>query len=304
MCHRLVPDSSRITERIGWSFEPIRPLLRFSLTIAFTSSAWILVTQIDKLVLSGILPLTEYGYFTLAVLVAGSINIVSVPISTAIMPRMARLHAEGNHDELRRVYNQAAQLVSVTAGSLAVTLSVCAEPLLFAWTGDREVTAAAAPILRLYAVGNGMLALGAFPFYLQYALGDLRYHLIGNFALAVFLTPAIILAAMKIGGVGAGWVWVSMNAAYLVFWVGYVHSKLEPGLHWNWLARNALILLPTLLVGSLLGHWQPAPLSRTLEFACAAVITAICMLVATMASPILRPAFLQAVLPKKILGRA
>ena len=305
MCQRLLPSGKRINEQIGWSFRPIQPLLRFSLTIAFTSSVWVLVTQTDKLVLSGILPLAEYGYFTLAVLVAGGITIISGPISMAIMPRMARLHAEGNHDEVRRIYNQASQLVSVIAGSLAITLIVCTESLLFAWTGNREVTDATAPILRLYAIGNGLLALGAFPYYLQYARGHLRYHLIGNLVLVVLLTPAIIVAAMKAGGVGAGWVWVSMNALYLIFWVGYVHSKLEPGLHWNWLVSNVfVILLPTLLVGLVLSRLQPDVHSRVLDFVHVAVITSACMLVATMASPILRPAFLQAVRARTNWGRA
>jgi O-antigen/teichoic acid export membrane protein len=50
--------------RIGWSLQPVKPLLSFALTIAFTSSVWVLLTQLDKFVLSGILPLSEYGYFT------------------------------------------------------------------------------------------------------------------------------------------------------------------------------------------------------------------------------------------------
>ena len=305
MCHRLLPSGSRINGRIGWSFRPIQPLLRFSLTIAFTSSVWVLVTQTDKLVLSGILPLAEYGYFTLAVLVAGGITIISGPISMAIMPRMARLHAEGNDGEVRRIYNQASQLVSVVAGSLAITLIVCTESLLFAWTGNREVTDATAPMLRLYAIGNGLLALSAFPYYLQYARGNLRYHLIGNLVLVVLLTPAIIVAAMKAGGVGAGWVWVSMNAFYLMFWVGYVHSKLEPGLHWNWLVSNVfVILLPTLFVGLVLSRLQPEVHSRGLEFVRVAAVAAACMLVATMASPLLRSSFLQAVRTRTIWGRA
>ena len=304
MCHRLLPSGHSITERIGWSFRPIQPLLRFSLTVAFTSSVWVLVTKTDKLILSGILPLAEYGYFTLAVLAAGGITIISGPISMAIMPRMARLYAEGKHDEVRRIYNQGAQLVSVIAGSLAVTLIVCTESLLFAWTGSHEVTQAAAPILRLYAIGNGLLALGAFPYYLQYARGNLRYHLIGNFVLVVFLTPAIIVAAMKAGGVGAGWVWVSMNALYLIFWVGYVHSKLEPGLHWDWLVSNVfVILLPTLLVGLVLSRLQPDVHSRVLEFVRAAAIATACLLVATVASPVLRPALLRAVRAKTIWER-
>ncbi|MGB6055993.1 MAG: oligosaccharide flippase family protein [Burkholderiaceae bacterium] len=296
MCHRLLPNGNEITERIGWSFRPIQPLLRFSLTIAFTSSVWVLVTQTDKLILSGILPLAEYGYFTMAVLVAGGITIISGPISLTIMPHMARLYAEGNHDEVRRIYNQGAQLVSVIAGSLAIMLIVCTESLLFAWTGNREVVNATAPILRLYAIGNGLLALGAFPYYLQYARGNLRYHLIGNLVLVVLLIPAIIVAAMKAGGVGAGWVWVAMNALYLIFWVGYVHSKLEPGLHWNWLASNVFVIfLPAFLVGLALSHFLPDVHSRLLAFAHTAVIATACMLVATMMSPVLRPDFLRTV---------
>jgi hypothetical protein len=158
-------------------------------------------------------------------------------------------------------------------------------------------------MLRLYAIGNGLLAISAFPFYLQYARGNLRYHLIGNLMLVVFLIPAIIVAAMKAGGIGAAWVWVAMNALYLVFWVGYVHSKLEPGLHWNWLINNVfVILLPTFLVGLVLSCLQPELHSRVLEFAHVAATAIACMVVATMASPALRPALLKAVRSRAIRG--
>ena len=294
MAHKLLPDTRGSGERLGWSFRPIEPLLRFSLTIAFTSGVWVLVTQTDKLILSGILPLAEYGYFTLAVLVAGGITIVTGPISTALLPRMARLHAEGHDVEVRRLYNKAAQLVSVVAGSLAVAFVVGAEDFLFAWTGNREVAAAAAPILRLYAVGNGLLALGAFPFYLQYARGSLRYHLIGNVALVVALIPGIIVAASRAGAIGAGCVWVAMNALYLFLWVSYVHSKLEPGLHWSWLAQNVLaILLPVVLVGLLLRLALPDAHNRFGEIIYAVTLAAICLLVAILASPLLRPTALR-----------
>ena len=294
MCHRLLPDIRAASEPLGWSFRPVQPLLRFSLTIAFTSSVWVLVTQTDKLILSGILPLAEYGYFTLAVLVAGGITIISVPISTAIMPRMARLHAEGKIEELRRLYNQAAQLVSVTAGSAAVTVVFCTEALLFAWSGNHEMSTATSPVLRLYAVGNGLLALGAFPFYLQYARGNLRYHFIGNMILVTLLVPMIIAAATLAGSVGAGWAWAGVNTAYLLLWVGYVHARLEPGLHRQWLVDNLVkIVLPTVVVASAIS-WLPydelnrwSALWHSLTMALGAAIAA------TLAAPIGRSLVLQ-----------
>ena len=289
MATRLVPSPTAQDPPTGWTFGSVRPLLKFSLTIAFTSSVWVFVTQTDKLILSGVLPLSEYGVFTLAVLLAGGITIVTGPITTALLPRLARLHAQGNHAEIVRLYHQFAQLVAVVAISLMVTLASCAESLLYAWTGNREVTLAAAPILRLYALGNGLLALGAFPFYLQYARGSLRYHLIGNIGLVVLLIPAIVLAATHAGGVGAGWVWLTMNALYLFGWVAFLHGRLEPGLHWNWLTSNVLvILLPTLLVGILLSRIHADLGDRLNEGARSVATGAVCLLVAILASPLLR----------------
>lgn len=244
-------------QQLGWSpaslFTPIKPVLKFSLTIAFTSSVWVMVTQTDKLVLSGILPLAEYGYFTLAVLAASGILIVSGPVSSVIMPRLTVLHAEGKHEEFTRIYRGATQMVSILAGSAAITLAIFSEQLLFAWTGDLQMARKAAPILRLYAIGNGFLAVSAFPYYMQYAMGILRYHLIGNAGMVFILIPSIILAATHFGGVGAGYVWLMMNGLYFFSWVAYVHNKLEPRLHKKWMLNDVLkIITPTAVVGFLI----------------------------------------------------
>lgn len=252
MCHALLPRPE-LTAAIGWSMKPIRPLLRFSLSIAVTSSVWVLVTQTDKLLLSGILPLAEFGYFSSAVLVAGGITLLTGPISSSIMPRMARLHAEQNGTEVRRIYDSATQLVAITAGTAATTMAWCAEPLMYAWTGSREISDNTADVLRLYAVGNGLLAISAFPFYLQYARGGLRHHFIGNCAMGLLLVPTVIYAASSFGAVGAGWAWVAVNLLYLVLWVAYTHAQLEPGLHLRWLRDNVLaVILPAQLVAALL----------------------------------------------------
>lgn len=277
MSEKLKPNLLK-DERIGWSIQPVKPVLKFALTIAFTSSVWVLVTQTDKLILSGILPLAEYGFFTLAVLVAGGILILSSPISNVIMPRMARLHAEGKHDEMIRVYRSSTQIVSVIAGSAAITIAFTAEALLYAWTGDKEIASNTAPILRLYALGNGVLAISAFPYYLQYALGNLRYHLIGNVITVVTLIPAIIVAAIYYGGIGAGYAWLGVNSLYVVFWVGYVHSKLEPGLHFMWLVKDCLaIYLPVIALLSPLLIWPLNSSNRwvVLIFISAVSLTAI-----------------------------
>ena len=162
---------------------------------------------------------------------------------------MTILFTEGKHAELRRVYRDSTQLVSIIAGSAAITLTFCSEQLLYAWTGDLNLAEKAGPILRLYSIGNGFLAVSAFPYYLQYSKGLLRYHLIGNAGMVVVLIPGVIFAATHFGGVGAGYVWMVMNGLYFGTWVAYVHHKLEPGLHIKWITNDIFkIILPAIIV--------------------------------------------------------
>lgn len=237
-------------QSLGWSpvslFAPIKPVLRFSLSIAFTSSVWVLVTQTDKLVLSKLLPLADYGYFTLAVLAASGVMMISGPISGALLPRMARLQAEGDEVGLICLYRNATQMVAVISVPVCLVLSVFAEQVLWVWTGDVVVANEAAPILRLYAVGNGVLSLSAFPYYIQYAKGNLKLHMIGNLLFLILLIPSLIYVTILYGVLGAAWVWVLVNSLYFLIWVPIVHFRFLPKLHIRWLYQD---VLPTLVAG-------------------------------------------------------
>lgn len=255
MANRLKPIIDIQKFHIGWSFKPVQSVMKFALAIAFTSAVWILVTQTDKLILSGILSLSEYGYFTLAVLLASGITVISGPVSGAIMPRMARLCAEGKHDEMILIYKNSTQLVSVVAGAASVVIAFYAETLVYTWTGDKNVATNVAPILRLYALGNGILAISAFPYYLQYALGNLRYHLIGNIITVILLIPALVFSVNHYGGVGAGYVWLGVNSFYLILGVSYIHGRLVPGLHFKWILIDcASIYVPVVVSLSVISY--------------------------------------------------
>ncbi len=266
-CHRLLPVvDTGLHSR--WDWAPLKPTLKLAMSLAFTSSAGILMAQTDKLILSKVLPLSDYGYFSLAVLAASGIMLMSAPVSISIMPRMAKLEAEGDHAGLIRVYRQATQLVSVLAGSAAITLAFCAEPLLWAWTGSSDVASRAAPTLALYALGNGVMAVAAFPYYLQYAKGDMRLHLIGNVVFLLLLPPLIIWAASRHGAVGAGYAWLGMNLLALVAWLPLVHRKYQPGLNMKWYGQDIFVILLGALASATVIHlaW-PASGDRWMQLA-------------------------------------
>lgn len=240
--YKLIPPYKKNTcITFGWSH--LKPVLKFSISIAFTSSIWVLVTQTDKLILSKILPLSDYGYFSVAVLLASGISIMSSPIANAAMPRMVRLHAEGKHRELITVYRKSTQLMTIITVPVTLLLVLFPKQILFAWTGSELLQEKAASVLTLYSAGYGILAFSAFPYFLQYAKGNLRLHVVGNLLFLLFLIPSIIYGTTHFGVIGAGFVWFLANTIYFLCWVPLVHNAIVPKLHLAWITKD--IFSPT-----------------------------------------------------------
>ena len=152
---------------------------------------------------------------------------------------------------------------SVVRIPACLVLAFFAEQVLWAWTGDARAAAQAAPVLRLYAIGNGFLALAAFPYYLQFAKGDLKLHLIGNVIFVLLLVPLLVWATWKYGAMGAGYAWLGSGIAYFLTWVPLVHRRFAKGLHHQWLLRDvSQIVAMGVLAASLLHALLPWPQGR------------------------------------------
>lgn len=215
-------------------------ILRFSLSLGMASVLWLMISQLDKLLLSGVLSLAEYGYFNVAVVVSGVISFISGPISTAIMPRLSRLHSEGNTADFFFIYNSATQVVAVLAFSICAVCLFMGRDLVYLWTGSMDVAEKVAPILSPYVIGNALLALVAFPYYMQFAYGNLRLHNSGNVVFLVTLVPIVISASLTYGAVGAAYAWMFINLFFFFFWAPLVHHRFAAGTHIKWVMNNIL----------------------------------------------------------------
>jgi O-antigen/teichoic acid export membrane protein len=225
---------------VGWSWVPLRSVFGFSATVAVTSAAGVLIGQVDKLVLSKLMPLEQYGYFTAAVLVASAISLAAAPVSIALMPRLTQLAERNDSEGLFLLYRQATQGVVAVTGAGAVVLAMLGKQVLWVWTGNAEFASHYFMVLALYAVGNAFLAVAGFPYYLQFARGDMRMHLWGNLGFLVVLVPVIVVVTLHFGAIGAGIVWTTINALFFIAWVPFVHRRFLPGRHGAWLTHDVL----------------------------------------------------------------
>jgi O-antigen/teichoic acid export membrane protein len=231
--HRLVPRSS--LRLPFWDFSPLRGVLAFSLAMSAASVVWVFASQFDKLVLSGVLTLADYGAYGLAVAAATAVLLATGSLADALTPRITALQAGGDAGAVQRLYRQASQWTAVVACTGAATMACHAEALLGAWTGDRSLAAAMAPVLALYVLGNAAMAVAALPYYLQFAQGRLGLHLVGTGCMVLLLVPGVTWAATRHGALGAAAAWFAVNLLYLLAWTPVVHGRFAPGLHGRWL---------------------------------------------------------------------
>ena len=249
------PGGERVFKVAGLR-ELLRPIFRFSATAAITTAVWGLVTQMDRLLLSKLLPLAEFAYFTLGVVVAGGLIAIIGPVGSALLPRLAALEGAGDDGGMISVYRKTTRLVAAMVGLFGGMMFYYSRPLLLVWTGDAELSEKAAPILGYYALGNAAFCLSAFAYYLQYAKGDLDLHLIGNLGFLLVLVPVLYVIASALGAVGAAYTWFGLNCAYLLLWVPLVQRRFVSGLWKRWMARDvAPFLGVTLVAGHLISKW-------------------------------------------------
>jgi len=303
MTYRLVRRGSTPREKFSWT--PFRNNLAFSLTIAFTSTVWLALIQTDRMVLSKTLTLSAYGVFSIAIVAAATVSALNGALGQAVLPRMTKFMAESDTGGMLNLYHNATQMACVIAAPVVATLAFFANPVLMAWTGRPNIAHQAAPILALYAIGNGLAWLSSFPYYLQYAKGNLRLHLIGNTIQLLFLVPLIFLAAERYGPVGTGTVWAVSNALFFLIYTPIVHARFIPRIHWKWLFRDIFpIVAPVAAAGGLLSYILHWPKERWLIFFQIGAIGLLLLAIAALSSSIIRNRLLGFFKPGKHTQRA
>lgn len=201
----------------------------------------LLLTQVDKLILSRMLTLASFGYYTLAATVAGVLYMVISPITQAIYPRMVELCTRDDQTALISVYHQGAQLVTLLTAPAAMLLCFFAGGIIFMWSGDASLAENTALILSPLALGTFLHGLMWVPYHYQLAHGWTGLAIKTNIIAVAVLIPAIFWVVPHYGAVGAAWIWVALNAGYVLISIQFMHRRLIPDEKWRWYFADGLL---------------------------------------------------------------
>jgi O-antigen/teichoic acid export membrane protein len=244
----------------------------FLMGMSGTTILVLLTTQIDKVILSRLLPLAVFGYYMLANSVASNLLRFVVPVQQAFFPQFADLSARGEQVRLSVLYHRMAQILTVLTVPLALLVVLFAREALYVWTGDPATAARTAPIVMLLMFGTMLNALMYAPYTLQIANGWTSLVFGYTVVSAVILVPALIALSYLRGALGAATVWPVLNLGYVLFMVPLMHRRLIPREMSRWYLEDILYPMAAALV--VLGASRlllPAGLERVPLFAYLAV---------------------------------
>ncbi|MFK2872292.1 lipopolysaccharide biosynthesis protein [Dyella lipolytica] len=279
--HEAVPAS--------FSFNALQGVRRFAAgTMAITCIS-LLLSNMDKILLSRLLSLETFGYYAFAVVVAQTPLGLVNPIAQAFYPRFTQLHSNGQQPALANAYHSAAQLITVLLGTATVFIVMFGHELLEVWTksavlSDRIYVIAA--ILSCGSLFNGLMTI---PYYLQLSYGWTGLTVRINAVALVVVVPALLMLVPRYGVTAAAWVWLVLNISYIVVVIPLMHRRLLPREKWHWYVRDVGVpLAAAVLAGLLLRLLSPAHLGQRLEVAALLSYALLLLTVAALAAPIIR----------------
>lgn len=209
-------------------FRPTRlkRVWKFAGGVAANALVAMVLTDLDKLVVSGLVSLEDFGYYTLASRIAGTLLMASSSVFPAVYPALVRFASEHNQARFAELYHRGSQMMSLLVFPAGITAAVFAKPLIFAWTGSEQVADNTALIAALLIFGNAFscttaLAYGAL---LAYGWTGLSFW-INLFYLPV-TTVLLVILTKRFGGEGAAAVWVLITASYFATVIPLMHRKI------------------------------------------------------------------------------
>lgn len=223
--------------------------LRFAFGIAVLSAAWLLTSQVEKVLLATSLSLPGFGAYSLGVHVASVILLAVGAMHGAMLPRMTRHIADAAEAQLGTLYGVITTLTVAMSCTCVVAIAIGARTFLPSLS---EPVDGIDPmrIAEIYGIGNAGVALLTMAYLLQNARGVLRLHTVGTMLHMFIQVPLLGWTAASGDAFRTAVLFACISWAFVLLWLPIVHKRFLPGGHRRWALTR---LAPSLVAGIVAG---------------------------------------------------
>jgi O-antigen/teichoic acid export membrane protein len=223
-----------------FSFPLIKDIWKYSIHTWVISFLAVIIKQLDKIILSKLLPLKQLGYFmTASLVIAGTYRLTS-PISDAVFPRLVKLFSQNEENLLKDTFHNTAQMIAFIFVPVASILMFYSYEILLIWTRSEEVASNTSLVLRILAFSSLLNAMTFIPFSLNIASGNTLVPLWNNIVAVMILAPLYFFFIQKFGVVGGALPWLIFNILYIIFFPIITHRYILKSEYNKWLLQDTL----------------------------------------------------------------
>jgi O-antigen/teichoic acid export membrane protein len=242
VCRRFSPWMSL---RLRPSTDVIRRIWRFSVDVNLIAILAVVYTQLDRLILSRLLPLRMLGYYNAAYSLTRGIGTVQGFVNSAMLPALSSDFGHGRLDEMKGRYSKFSQGLMYLASLPAFFLLFFGFDVLRYWATP-DVADAVSRALQILAAGFLLNAAASAPYVLSIATGETKLPLKVNLLGVGLYIPGLIGLTLIWGVDGAALAWLILNLYYLATLLPLTQRRIMRAGAAAWMRAN---LAPFLLVG-------------------------------------------------------
>ena len=242
-------------DQLRFDSEALKQVWRFSAGMGGVAVSALIFTQLDKVILSKMLSLADFGAYALATVVVNGLYVFINPLFSAVYPRFSALVASDSTEKLAGLYRLSTRILGAMLFPIAMVLAVFAEELVRVWTGDAGIAARVAPVISLLAIGSALHGVMYLPYALQLAYGETRLPLTINAILMVVQVPLMVVFALNYGALGGAMAWLALHTLYLLLGTWMTHRRLLKGIGIKWLLQDVGLPLLVAAVAGLFAHY-------------------------------------------------
>ncbi len=256
----------KVEQTPGFNPGKFKEAFKFAIGMSGITITGIILTQVDKVVLSKTLELNDYGLYMLAAAVANALTMLSAPLFNSFFPLFTSLVAQKDFDELEKKYHLNTQLMGLALIPAAMIMIFFSSELLLLWTGKPEVASGAASAMSVLALGTALNGMMLVPFALQLAHGQTRLGFYIGITLVLTMVPSVLYMASTSGMVSVASVWVLLNAVYMVFGIPLTHKLMLKEAGKGFFLNVSRTLFVTLAAGIFFRCVFPSEASKIVVF--------------------------------------
>jgi O-antigen/teichoic acid export membrane protein len=191
----------------GYTPEVFKRNIRYSWNMMSISILAMMHIQADKLILSKLLPLGTFGYYSYAYGVIAKPSFFTGAISQAVFPSFSTLAYAGDAKALRSRYDKFQDLVCLTTVPLFAAIPFATLPL-FTYIFNADVAKTLLLPVTFLAIGFYMNGTLTVPYIFSLAVGKPEITVRFNFLALFIVLPMTALLIYFFGLAGAGLSWI------------------------------------------------------------------------------------------------